>query len=186
VDLIGYSKVGQEEQLQAAEKLNTAMEQALLAHGIRQLIGRLPTGDGAVLLIRPGNGVTHDAVLAFATKLLIDMHILKLFLRVGIHEGAVARATLGTSGCQNFCSSAMNLTQRIMDFADGTEREHNGQRKVMHAIVCSSGFVRNLASEKQKHFGKEICGQAKNGQLVEVRFYYDDLEDIPPKPKMRK
>jgi hypothetical protein len=158
LDVVGFSMGGCDEQRELIEQLHERIDSRLQREGIPRVLGRLPTGDGVVLLIDASTHAAYSKVTKIAHQLRQD----GIPLRMGLHCGSVVRTTLGITGSHNFCGDAINMAQRIMDLAHG------------NAIACSTEYhgAAVRAGVHDGHFGQEFHAQVKHGKPVKVRFYY--------------
>jgi Adenylate and Guanylate cyclase catalytic domain len=115
VDIVGYSKLLNEEQ---KERLNQLIEIVLATTPVREAtdeqLVRLPTGDGMALVFH------HSAEEPVRCALEIAEAIQKhpeLPVRMGIHSGPVNKVT-DVSGRTDLTGAGINMAQRVMDCGD--------------------------------------------------------------------
>src|SRR6267378_4600066 len=115
IDIVGYSKLLNEEQ---KERLNQLIEIVLATAPVRgatdeQLV-RLPTGDGMALVFR--HSAEEPARCALELAEALRKHP-ELPVRMGIHSGPVSEVT-DVSGRTNIAGAGINMAQRVMDCGD--------------------------------------------------------------------
>jgi TolB-like protein/Tfp pilus assembly protein PilF len=115
IDIVGYSKLLNEEQ---KERLNQLTDLVLTTTQVRestdeQLV-RLPTGDGMALVFR--HSAEEPARCALEIAQALQKHP-ELPVRMGIHSGPVSEVT-DVSGRTNIAGAGINMAQRVMDCGD--------------------------------------------------------------------
>src|SRR5437588_3224278 len=116
IDIVGYTKLLINEQLEHLEKLREiarATETFRVAQAEGKLM-RLPTGDGGALVFRtsPDDPVKCAVEIARELKKHPELRV-----RMGIHSGPVKEVTdLSEQG--NIAGAGINIAQRVMDCAD--------------------------------------------------------------------
>jgi len=116
MDVVGYSKLLNNEQQQAQRELTEAVrksEQFQAAEAAGKLI-RLPTGDGMALVFfnSPDAPVRCAVEISRATK-----DVPQLPLRMGIHSGPVNEIA-DVNDRSNVAGAGINIAQRVMDCGD--------------------------------------------------------------------
>src|ERR1700756_5440915 len=115
IDIVGYSKLLNEEQ---KERLNQLIEIVLATTPAREAtdeqLVRLPTGDGMALVFRRSAEEPGRCALEIAEAL--QKHP-ELPVRMGIHSGPVSEVT-DVSGRTNLAGAGINMAQRVMDYGD--------------------------------------------------------------------
>lgn len=115
IDIVGYSKLLNEEQ---KERLNQLTEIVLATTPVREAtdeqLVRLPSGDGMALVFRHSAEEPARAALEIAEAL--QKHP-ELPVRMGIHSGPVSEVT-DVSGRTNIAGAGINMAQRVMDCGD--------------------------------------------------------------------
>src|SRR5215472_12876619 len=115
VDIVGYSKLLNEEQ---KERLNQLTEIVLETTPVREAPGeqlvRLPTGDGMALVFR--HSAEEPARCALEIAEALRKHP-ELPVRMGIHSGPVSEVA-DVSGRTNIAGAGINMAQRVMDCGD--------------------------------------------------------------------
>jgi TolB-like protein/Tfp pilus assembly protein PilF/class 3 adenylate cyclase len=115
IDIVGYSKLLNEEQ---KERLNQLTEIVLATALVREATGeqlvRLPTGDGMALVFR--RSAEEPARCALEIAEALQKHP-ELPVRMGIHSGPVSEVT-DVSGRPNIAGAGINMAQRVMDCGD--------------------------------------------------------------------
>ncbi|HXY60386.1 MAG TPA: adenylate/guanylate cyclase domain-containing protein, partial [Chthoniobacterales bacterium] len=116
VDIVGYTKLLINEQLEHLEKLRElvrATETFRTAQSEGKLM-RLPTGDGGALVFRTNPEAPVKCAIEIAREL--KKHP-ELRVRMGIHSGPVKDVTdLSEQG--NIAGAGINIAQRVMDCGD--------------------------------------------------------------------
>jgi len=116
IDVVGYSKLLVNEQVELLQQLNqivrsTECFRAAAASG--KLI-RVPTGDGMALLFFRSPEEPVRCALEISRTLHDHPHIQ---VRMGVHSGPVNRVT-DVSDKTNIVGSGMNVAQRVLDCGD--------------------------------------------------------------------
>ena len=115
IDIVGYSKLLNEEQ---KERLNQLTEIVLATAPVREAtdeqLVRLPTGDGMALVFR--HSAEEPARCALEIAEALQKHP-ELPVRMGIHSGPVSEVT-DVSGRTNIAGAGINMAQRVMDCGD--------------------------------------------------------------------
>ena len=115
IDIVGYSKLLNEEQ---KERLNQLTEIALATTLVREAtdeqLVRLPTGDGMALVFH--HSAEEPARCALEIAEALQKHP-ELPVRMGIHSGPVNKVT-DVSGGTNLAGAGINMAQRVMDCGD--------------------------------------------------------------------
>src|SRR6201993_567402 len=116
IDIVGYTKLLINEQLEHLEKLREiarATETFRKAQAEGKLM-RLPTGDGGALVFRTSPEEPVKCAIEVAREL--KKHP-ELRVRMGIHSGPVKEVTdLSEQG--NIAGAGVNIAQRVMDCGD--------------------------------------------------------------------
>jgi class 3 adenylate cyclase len=116
IDIVGYTKLLINEQLEHLEKLREiarATETFRAAQRGGKLM-RLPTGDGGALVFRMSPEEPVKCAVEIAREL--SKHP-ELRVRMGIHSGPVKKVTdLSERG--NIAGAGVNIAQRVMDCGD--------------------------------------------------------------------
>jgi TolB-like protein/Flp pilus assembly protein TadD len=115
IDIVGYSKLLNEEQ---KERLNQLIEIVLATAPVREAtdeqLVRLPTGDGMALVFR--RSAEEPARCALEIAEALQKHP-ELPVRMGIHSGPVSEVT-DVSGRTNIAGAGIIMAQRVMDCGD--------------------------------------------------------------------
>src|SRR5438552_10833417 len=116
IDVVGYSKLLVNEQIELLQELNqivrnTERFQAAEASG---KLNRVPTGDGMALLFFQSPEEPVRCALEICRILQDHRHIQ---IRMGIHSGPVNRVT-DVNDKTNFAGSGMNVAQRVLECGD--------------------------------------------------------------------
>ena len=116
IDVVGYSKLLVNEQIELLQELNQIVretERFRAAEASDKLI-RVPTGDGMALLFFRSPEEPVRCALEISRTLQDHTHIQ---LRMGIHSGPVNRVT-DVNDKTNFAGAGINVAQRVMDCGD--------------------------------------------------------------------
>jgi TolB-like protein/Tfp pilus assembly protein PilF len=116
IDVVGYSKLLVNEQIEVLQMLNRVVREAphfRSAEAAGKLM-RLPTGDGmALLFFEDPEAPVHCALEISATA---KQHP-QLQLRLGIHSGPI-KEVRDVNDRANFAGAGINLAQRVLDSGD--------------------------------------------------------------------
>ncbi len=116
IDVVGYSKLLVNEQVELLQELNQTVRATPSfreAESQGKLI-RLPTGDGMALLFFRNPEEPAQCALEISDALQDRPH---LRLRMGIHSGPVNRV-IDVNDRSNFAGAGINVAQRILDCGD--------------------------------------------------------------------
>jgi TolB-like protein/class 3 adenylate cyclase/Tfp pilus assembly protein PilF len=116
IDLVGYSKLLVNEQIELLQELNQIVrgtESFRMAEGSGKLI-RVPTGDGMALLFFRSPEEPVRCALEISKTLQDHPHIQ---VRMGIHSGPINRVT-DVNDKTNIAGSGINVAQRVLDCGD--------------------------------------------------------------------
>jgi adenylate cyclase len=116
IDVVGYSKLLVNEQIELLQELNQIVRETecfRAAEANHKLI-RVPTGDGMALLFFRSPEEPVRCALEISRALQDHTHIQ---LRMGIHSGPVNRVT-DVNDKTNFAGAGINVAQRVMDCGD--------------------------------------------------------------------
>jgi len=116
IDVVGYSKLLVNEQIELLQELNQIVrstESFRRAEASGELI-RVPTGDGMALLFFRSPEEPARCALESSRELKNHPHIK---VRMGIHSGPVNRTT-DVNDQSNVVGSGINVAQRVMDCGD--------------------------------------------------------------------
>src|SRR5437667_9768710 len=116
VDVVGYSKLIVNKEIELLEELNQLVRSTecfRAAESSGKLI-RLPTGDGMALLFFDSPEEPPRCALEISKALQNRPHIQ---LRMAVHSGPVNRI-VDVNDMVNVAGSGINVAQRIMDCAD--------------------------------------------------------------------
>src|ERR1700724_2574610 len=117
IDVVGYSKLLVNEQIELVHELNRIVrstETFQTSEKSGRLI-RLPTGDGMALLFFRSPEEPARCAMEITQALKDHPHIQ---LRMGIHSGPVNEVT-DVNDRSNIAGAGINVAQRVMDCADG-------------------------------------------------------------------
>jgi TolB-like protein/class 3 adenylate cyclase/Tfp pilus assembly protein PilF len=116
IDVVGYSKLLVNEQIELLQELNQIVRNTECfrsAETSGKLI-RVPTGDGMALLFFRSPEEPVRCALEISRTLQDHSHIQ---VRMGVHSGPVNRVT-DVNDKTNFAGSGMNVAQRVLDCGD--------------------------------------------------------------------
>jgi TolB-like protein/class 3 adenylate cyclase/Tfp pilus assembly protein PilF len=116
IDVVGYSKLLVNEQIELLQELNQIVRETecfRVAEASDKLI-RVPTGDGMALLFFRSPEEPVRCALEISRALQRHTHIQ---LRMGIHSGPVNRVT-DVNDKTNYAGAGFNVAQRVMDCGD--------------------------------------------------------------------
>jgi class 3 adenylate cyclase len=116
IDVVGYSKLLVNEQIELLEQLNRIVRSTdcfRAAERAGKLI-RIPTGDGMALLFFRSPEEPAQCALEISDALRAHPQIA---LRMGIHSGPVNQIT-DVNDRSNFAGAGINVAQRVMDCGD--------------------------------------------------------------------
>jgi adenylate cyclase len=116
IDIVGYTKLLINEQLEHLEKLREIARgtETFRAAQRKGKLMRLPTGDGGALVFRTNPEAAVNCAIEIAREL--KKHP-AMRVRMGIHSGPVKEVTdLSEQG--NIAGAGVNIAQRVMDCAD--------------------------------------------------------------------
>jgi len=174
IDVVGYSKMPNDEQTTVLEKLNRVILRTpqVRAEEEKKLLIRLPTGDGMALVFRSHLEAPVKCALEIAEALKADS---KTKLRMGIHSGPVNLIT-DINKRQNIAGDGVNVAQRVMDFGDA---DH---------ILVSQRVADDLAHYREWELKLHPLGEfeAKHGRRISIsNFWTNDLGNpsVPEKVK---
>jgi TolB-like protein/Tfp pilus assembly protein PilF len=176
IDVVGYSKLLVNEQIELLQELNQIArntESFRAAEAAGKLI-RLPTGDGMALLFFHSPEEPPRCALEISRALHDHPHVQ---LRMGVHSGPVSRVT-DVNDKTNMAGSGINIAQRVMDCGDSGH------------ILLSKHLADDLAEYRHWRPHLHDLGECevKHGlRLHLVNLYKDDLGNphLPEKLKKR-
>ena len=174
IDVVGYSKLLVDEQIEFLEELNQIVRSTecfRAAETAGQLI-RVPTGDGMALLFLHSPEEPVRCALEISRTLKDHPHIQ---VRMGVHSGPVNRVK-DVNDKTNFAGSGINVAQRALDCGDAGH------------ILLSAHIAEDLAQYRywQPHLHDLGECEMKHGlRLHIVNLYKDDLGNpqVPEKLK---
>jgi TolB-like protein/class 3 adenylate cyclase/Tfp pilus assembly protein PilF len=177
IDVVGYSKLLVNEQIELLEKLNQTVRSTecfRVAETSGKLI-RMPTGDGMALLF------FHSPEEPVRCALEISRALQKhptIQVRMGIHSGPVNRVT-DVNDKTNIAGSGINVAQRVLDCGDAGH------------ILLSAHIAEDLAQYRHWQPYLHDLGECevKHGLRLHLfNLYKDNLGNpqVPEKLKPRK
>jgi class 3 adenylate cyclase len=116
IDVAGYSKLSNNEQIELLRELNQIVRSTECFRSAESSgkLNRLPTGDGMALLFFSSPEEPVQCALEISGALRDHPHIR---LRMGVHSGPVNRIT-DVNDKTTFAGSGINVAQRVLDCGD--------------------------------------------------------------------
>src|SRR5262249_2839664 len=116
IDVVGYSKLLVNEQIEPLQELNQIVRgtECFRAAETNGKLNRVPTGDGMALLFSHSPEEPVRCGLQISRTLQDHPHIR---LRMGVHSGPVNRIT-DVNDKTNFVGAGINVAQRVLDCGD--------------------------------------------------------------------
>jgi TolB-like protein/class 3 adenylate cyclase/Flp pilus assembly protein TadD len=116
VDVVGYSKLLVNEQIEMLQELNQIVRgtESFRAAEASGKLNRVPTGDGMALLFFRSPEEPARCALEISRALQDHPNIR---LRMGVHSGPINRVT-DVNDKTNFAGSGINVAQRVLDCGD--------------------------------------------------------------------
>src|SRR6266550_3785362 len=116
IDVVGYSKLLVNEQIEVLQELNQIVRntECFRAAEASGKLNRVPTGDGMALLFFQSPEEPVRCALEISRTLQDHRHIQ---IRMGIHSGPVNRV-IDVNDKTNFAGSGMNVAQRVLECGD--------------------------------------------------------------------
>src|SRR5467141_3885174 len=116
IDVAGYSKLSNNEQIELLQKLNQIVRstECFRSAEASGKLSRVPTGDGMALLFFRSPEEPVRCALEISGALRGYPHIR---LRMGVHSGPVNRI-IDVNDKTNFAGSGINVAQRVLDCGD--------------------------------------------------------------------
>jgi TolB-like protein/Tfp pilus assembly protein PilF len=137
VDVVGYSKLLVNEQIELLQLLNRIVREApqfRSAEAAGKLM-RLPTGDGMALLFFESPEAPVECALQISAAAREHPH---LQLRMGVHSGPI-KEVMDVNDRANFAGAGINLAQRVLDCGDAGH------------ILVSKRVAEDLSSYRRWH-----------------------------------
>src|SRR5438094_7462503 len=177
IDVVGYSKLLVNEQIELLQELNQIVRgtECFRAAETKGKLIRVPSGDGMALLFFQSPEQPVRCALEISRTLQGHPHIR---LRMGVHSGPVNQVT-DVNDKANIAGSGINVAQRIMDCGDAGH------------ILLSGHIAEDLAQYRQWQPYLHDLGECevKHGlRLHLVNLYQDNLGNphLPDKLKRRR
>jgi TolB-like protein/class 3 adenylate cyclase/Tfp pilus assembly protein PilF len=116
IDVVGYSKLLVNEQIELLQELNRIVRgtECFRAAESRGKLTRVPTGDGMALLFSRSPEEPAQCALEISHALKDYPHIK---LRMGVHSGPVSQV-IDVNDRTNIAGAGINIAQRVMDCGD--------------------------------------------------------------------
>src|SRR6266446_5122891 len=177
IDVVGYSKLLVNEQIELLQELNQIVRgtECFRAAETKGKLIRVPTGDGMALLFFQSPEEPVRCALEITRTLQEHPHIQ---LRMGVHSGPVNQVT-DVNDKTNIAGSGINVAQRVMDCGDAGH------------ILLSGHIAEDLTQYRQWQPYLHDLGECevKHGlRLHLVNLYKDNLGNphLPDKLKRRR
>src|SRR5213595_3789968 len=177
IDVVGYSKLLVNEQIELLQELNQIVRgtECFRAAYTKGKLVRVPTGDGMTLLFFHSPEEPARCALEISRTLQEHPHIQ---LRMGVHSGPVNQVT-DVNEKTNVAGSGINVAQRVMDCGDAGH------------ILLSGHIAEDLTHYRHWQPYLHDLGECevKHGlRLHLVNLYKDNLgnPNLPDKLKRRK
>jgi TolB-like protein/class 3 adenylate cyclase/Tfp pilus assembly protein PilF len=177
IDVVGYSKLLVNEQIELLQELNQIVRgtECFRAAETKGKLVRVPTGDGMALLFFHSPEEPVRCALEISRTLQEHPHIQ---LRMGVHSGPVNQVT-DVNDKTNVAGSGINVAQRVMDCGDAGH------------ILLSRHIAEDLTQYRRWQAYLHDLGECevKHGlRLHLVNLYNDDLGNphVPDKLKLRR
>jgi TolB-like protein/class 3 adenylate cyclase/Tfp pilus assembly protein PilF len=116
IDVVGYTKLLVNEQIELLQQLNQIVRntECFRTAEANGKLGRVPTGDGMALLFFRSPEEPARCALEISRALQDHTHVQ---LRMGIHSGPVNRVA-DVNDKTNFAGAGINIAQRVLDCGD--------------------------------------------------------------------
>src|SRR5437868_8550577 len=177
IDVVGYSKLLVNEQIELLQELNQIVRntECFRAAETSGKLIRVPTGDGMALLFFRSPEEPVRCALEISRTLQDHPHIQ---VRMGVHSGPVNRVT-DVNDKTNFAGAGINVAQRVVDCGDAGH------------ILLSGHVAEDLADYRYWQPYLHDLGECevKHGLRLHIfNLYKDDLGNpqVPEKLKPRK
>ncbi len=177
IDVVGYSKLLVNEQIELLQQLNQIVRgsECFRAAETKGKLVRVPTGDGMTLLFFQSPEEPVRCALEISRTLQEHPHIQ---LRMGVHSGPVNQVS-DVNDKTNIAGSGINVAQRVMDCGDAGH------------ILLSAHIAEDLTQYRQWQPSLHDLGECevKHGlRLHLVNLYKDNLGNphLPDKLKRRR
>src|SRR6266496_5196134 len=174
VDVVGYSKLIVNEEIELLEELNQIVRstECFRAAEASGKLRRVPTGDGMALLFFHSPEEPVRCALEISRILQDHPHIQ---VRMGVHSGPVNRVT-DVNDKTNFAGSGMNVAQRVLDCGDAGH------------ILLSGHVAEDLAEYRhwQPHLHDLGECEVKHGLRLHLFNVYKDNLGNPQVPEKLK
>src|SRR5436189_2907594 len=177
IDVVGYSKLLVNEQIELLQQLNQIVRgsECFRAAETKGKLVRVPTGDGMTLLFFQSPEEPVRCALEISRTLQEHPHIQ---LRMGVHSGPVNQVT-DVNDKTNIAGSGINVAQRVMDCGDAGH------------ILLSGHIAEDLTQYRDWQPYLHDLGECevKHGlRLHLVNLYKDNLGNphLPDKLKRRR
>src|SRR2546430_10836959 len=177
IDVVGYSKLLVNEEIELVQELNQIVRntECFRAAEASGKLSRVPMGDGMALLFYRSSEEPVQCALEISRILKDHPHIQ---VRMGVHSGPVNRVT-DVNDRTNFAGSGINVAQRVLDCGDAGH------------ILLSGHVAKDLAEYRHWQPYLHDLGECevKHGlRLHLVNLYKDNLgnQHLPDKLKRRR
>jgi TolB-like protein/class 3 adenylate cyclase/Tfp pilus assembly protein PilF len=174
IDVVGYSKLLMNEQIEVLQELNQVVRgtECFRAAEASGKLSRMPTGDGMALLFFHSPEEPVRCALEISRTLQDHPNIQ---LRMGVHSGPVNRVT-DVNDKTNFAGAGINVAQRVLDCGDARH------------ILLSAHVAEDLAHYRHWQPYLHDLGEceAKHGLRLHLFNLYKDGLGNPEVPEKLK
>ena len=174
LDVVGYSKLLVNEQIELLQELNQIVRntECFRAAEASGKLSRVPTGDGMALLFF--NSPEEPVRCALEISRTLQQH-LEIQVRMGVHSGPVNRVT-DVNDKTNFAGSGINVAQRVLDCGDAGH------------ILLSGHVAEDLTQYRHWHPYLHDLGECdvKHGLRLHLFNLYKDNLGNPQVPEKLK
>src|SRR3989442_4487190 len=174
IDVVGYSKLLVNEQIEFMQELNRVVRstECFRAAETSGKLNRMPTGDGMALLFFHSPEEPARCALEICRTLQDHPHIQ---LRMGVHSGPVNRVT-DVNDKTNFAGAGINVAQRVLQCGDAGH------------ILLSGHVAEDLADYRhwQPHLHDLGECEVKHGLRLHIVNLYKDNLGNPQVPEKLK
>ena len=157
VDVVGYSKLLVNEQIELLQELNRVVRTSphfRAAEASGKLI-RLPTGDGMALLFFDSAEAPVECALEISAAVKSDP---RMQLRMGAHSGPI-KEVMDVNDRANFAGAGINMAQRVLDCGDAGH------------ILLSKRLAEDLSSYRHWHGYLQDLGECEVKHGVRMHLF---------------
>ena len=157
IDIVGYSKLLVNEQIEVLDQLNRLVRSRpcfQAAESAGKLM-RLPTGDGMALLFFDNPEAPVQCAVEISAAMREYPH---LQIRMGAHSGPI-KEVVDVNDRSNFAGSGINMAQRVLDCGDGGH------------ILLSGHLAEDLLPYEHWHRHLQDLGECEVKHGVKLRLF---------------